>query len=90
MRVTRRVLSVAATLLAGGIVLAGPGTGCASFGVESLLVTADFCFVFDCQNGIFAGTIDPCTGFFSGNQTVEALPAGQAPLFTDCPVGGAP
>lgn len=87
MRSGRRALNVAATLLAtGGFLLAGPGTGCSSFLGESLLVTADFCFVFDCQSGLFGGAIDPCPGIGSGNQTFEG--ATQSPLFTDCPTGG--
>lgn len=87
MRSGRRALSVAATLLAaGGFLLAGPGTGCSSFLGEALLVTTDFCFVFDCQSGLFGGAIDPCPGIGSGNQTVEG--ASQLPLFTDCSTGG--
>lgn len=86
MRSRCRALALTASVLtAGGFLFAGPGTGCASYMAETALVTTDFCFVFDCQNGIFAGTIDPCTGQGSGNQTFEAQ--GQLPLFTDCPTG---
>jgi hypothetical protein len=65
------VLSLAA---GGGFLLAGPGTGCVPFVAESTLAATDFCFIFDCQNGIFGGTIDPC----EANAT-------QGPLLADCP-----
>lgn len=74
-----------ALALAGGFgyLMAGPGTSCTSYVGESTLVTADLCFIFDCQNGIFGGAIDPCSGTGSGNQTIEGNT--QPPLFTDCP-----
>jgi len=71
-----------------GYLLAGPGTSCSSYVGESALVTADLCFIFDCQNGIFGGTIDPCSGIGSGNQTIEG--GTQQPLFTDCPTNLGP
>lgn len=83
-----RAVKIAASVLGGGLLLSGPGTGCVSYMAESFLVSTDFCFVFDCQNGIFGGTIDPCTGIGSGNQTVEG--GSQSPLFTDCPNSGTP
>ena len=84
MRSGRRALNVVATLLAaGGFLLAGPGTSCSSYLGETLLISTDFCFVFDCQSGLFGGTLDPCTGIGSGNQTIEG--ATQFPRFTDCP-----
>lgn len=58
-------------LAGGGFLMAGPGTSCSNYLVESAFVAADFCFIFDCQNGIFGGTIDPCVG--------------DDPLFVDCP-----
>lgn len=74
-----------ATILAvtacGGYLLAGPNTGCMSFLAESSLVAADFCFIFDCQNGILGGTIDPCTQLDNRDQRGEL----GGPLFTDCP-----
>lgn len=88
MRFGRRVLTVAATVIgAGGILFAGPGTGCIPFVAESALVATDFCFVFDCQNGILAGTVDPCSGAGSGDQTLEGN-GPRFPLFTDCPNAG--
>lgn len=79
----RRLSAIAVTISTGGYLLVGQNTGCTSFLGESVLVTADFCFIFDCQNGLLGGTLDPCSGIGSGNQTVEGDNA--APLFTDCP-----
>jgi hypothetical protein len=62
---------------AGGYLLAGPGTGCTSYLAESGLVATDFCFIFDCQNGILGGTIDPCASGDTGQTS--------GPLFADCP-----
>lgn len=74
MRLTARKVGAFLTLAAGGgYLLAGPGTGCSSYMGESTLVATDFCFIFDCQNGILGGTIDPCA---SGDQ---------GPFFADCP-----
>lgn len=70
---------VAGLALGGGFLLAGPGTGCMSFAAESALTTTDFCFIFDCGNGLLGGTIDPCPGGETGDDS------GQAPLFVDCP-----
>jgi hypothetical protein len=70
----------------GGFLMAGPGTGCVSFIAEQALVAADFCFIFDCQSGILGGTIDPCTGAGSGDNSGEAV-NGVPPIFTDCPLG---
>ncbi len=81
----RKVISALTLLGSAGYLMAGPGTSCSSFAGQSALVTADLCFIFDCQNGILGGTIDPCSGIGSGNQTVEG--DSQLPLFTDCPSG---
>ena len=73
-----RRIAVEAMLLLGGLtLLAGPGTGCFSFAAETALTATDFCFVFDCTNGIFGGVVQPCgAGGTLGNE---------GPLFTDCP-----
>jgi len=71
----RRVIATVSLLTAAGVLTSGPGTGCISgYITNSTLVTTDFCFIFDCQNGILGGTIDPCT---PGD-----------PLFEDCPTEG--
>jgi len=79
----KKISAIAGSLALGGYLMASPNTGCTSFLGESALVAADFCFIFDCQNGLLGGTIDPCSGIGSGNQTVEGDNA--QPLFTDCP-----
>ncbi len=62
---------MAALVAGGGLLFAAPNTGCLSFMAESAVEATDFCFIFDCQNGILGGTIDPCSG--------------DNPLFADCP-----
>lgn len=80
MRVVSRAVAIGAGLALGGaILMSGPGTGCSSFIGESGLTSTDFCFIFDCQNGILGGTIDPCAGTGVGDRS------GEQPLFTDCP-----
>ena len=89
MRSRARKETAAITLLAAsGFLTSGPGTSCTSFIGQSALVTADLCFIFDCQNGILGGTIDPCSGIGSGSQTIEGQT--QQPLFTDCPTNQGP
>ena len=80
----RRTAKTAALVIGGGFLMAGPGTGCLEFVAESGLETLDFCFIFDCQNGLLGGTIDPCpvTSDFSG-EAVFTPPVG--PFFRDCP-----
>jgi len=75
---SRRLAVVGLLVLAGAFLMASPGTGCAPFLANSALSAVDFCFVFDCQNGILAGTIDPCSP--SG-----ALGTISGPLLADCP-----
>jgi len=73
----RRLAPVVGLVLGGGYLLAGIGNGCATYLGESLMTAADFCFIFDCQNGLLGGTIDPCAGV--------ADQSGQQPLLRDCP-----
>lgn len=84
---TRRSWFKGAALLGGlGYVLATPT--CTSFVGESLLRSTDFCFIFDCQGGVFGGTIDPCAGVGGGTRTVEGTDEnGSAPFLNDCPIG---
>ncbi len=85
-RTVRRAMTAMTAVTAGGYLMAGPGTSCSSYVGESTFVAADMCFIFDCQNGIFGGTFDPCSGVGSGDNTVEGQTA--PPLFTDCPFAG--
>ena len=83
-RLWNRIVLAVALGATGTILLSGPGTGCLEYAGESLFDTIDFCFVFDCQNGLFGGAIDPCPNV--SNFTGEAVfrpPSG--PLFVDCP-----
>lgn len=85
MRTRSRKLAAALSLVLGGAFLfAGPGTGCMSFFAESALSTADFCFIFDCQNGIFGGTVDPCPPA-DANSGGAILTPPTGPTFVDCP-----
>lgn len=85
-RSARKMLTWAVLAGGGGYLLAGPGTGCGSYVVEAGLAATDFCFIFDCQNGIFGGTIDPCAN--TGTDPITGLPRG--PLFADCPTTAGP
>lgn len=80
-RSARKLLTCAVLAAGGGYLLAGPGTGCVPFAAETTLGATDFCFIFDCQNGIFGGTVDPCAN--TGTNPLTGLPRG--PLFADCP-----
>lgn len=77
----RKTAAIASLLLSGGYLMAGPGTSCTSFVGETGITSTDFCFIFDCQNGFFGGTIQPCSGQGSGNQTFQ----NNLPTFADCP-----
>jgi hypothetical protein len=75
-----RVAIVATLLSSGGFVmLTSPGLGCEAYAAESLLQAVDFCFIFDCTNGVLGGTVKPCQpGLgFNGEET--------SGLLLDCP-----
>ena len=57
-------------------------TGCMAFSGDQVLRSVDFCFIFDCQNGLFGGVIDPCNNnvFLDGRSST-----GNANTFVDCP-----
>ncbi len=46
----RRIASIAGLVLAGGVVLAGPGTSCTSFVAQSAVSALDASFIFRCQD----------------------------------------
>ncbi len=80
----RRTAKVVALVTGGGFLMAGPGTGCLEFVAESALVTTDFCFIFDCQNGLLGGAVKPCPNpTNSDDNAVFSPPTG--PVFFDCP-----
>jgi len=81
MRFRSRNVAIAAAMIGlGGLVFSGPGTSCSSYMAETALTSADFCFIFDCQNGVLGGVFDPCSPL--SETTVESQTA--LPLFTDC------
>lgn len=66
----RRLAASVGLIVAGGMLLAAPGSGCFSFTGETLTSMTDFCFIFDCTNGVLGGTIQPCapqTDFETGD-----------------------
>ena len=75
----RQKMMVAGLIGSGGFLFGAQGTSCLSFTGESVLSSADFCFIFDCQNGILFGTIQPCSRQTDANG--DDIP----PLFVDCP-----
>ena len=80
MRAGFRRIAMAATLFAaGGSLLFTPNLGCESFAGESMMTSLDFCFIFDCNNGLFGGTVKPCQQGTDENRD----PTG--PLLLDCP-----
>lgn len=79
---SRRLAALAALAAGGGFLLSGPNTGCMSFMGESLATATNFCFIFDCQNGMFSGTIDPCSGSRAGDPSQN--------LFADCQESNGP
>ncbi len=81
---SHRIVAAVGLILGGASLLAGPGTGCVPFFGDSTLAAADFCFIFDCQNGLLGGTIDPCATTTSVGQGVTFQ---RPPFFADCPVG---
>jgi len=79
----RRVKQIV-TALAGAVAIGTlHQTGCAGFAGDQFLRTTDFCFLFDCQNGAFAGLFDPCPEILADPDADEE---GNLSLFVDCPV----
>lgn len=74
-------MAAVALLSAGGVLL--QSAGCASFLGRSSLMTTNFCFIFDCQNGALGGVVDFCSGMGSGDSTIES--GNSNSFFTDCP-----
>lgn len=77
----RTAAAITGVLASGSYLL--QATGCVPFLAESTATATDFCFIFDCQNGLFGGTIDPCSGQVANGQVAP-------PFFADCPVANAP
>lgn len=77
----KKTVAVAGLLVSGSYLM--QAAGCVPFLAESTATATDFCFIFDCQNGLFGGTIDPCSGQVANGQVAP-------PFFADCPVGTGP
>jgi hypothetical protein len=75
----RRLAAVLAGIGSGAVILQSPNFACESYAVKSLMTTVDMCFIFDCNNGAFGGTAQPCgTG-------LDAEGLDTPGLFVDCP-----
>ena len=81
---SHRIVAAVGLVLLGASLLSGPGTGCVPFFGDSTLAAADFCFIFDCQNGLLGGTIDPCA---TTNSVGQGATFQRPPFFADCPLG---
>lgn len=76
---SRRIVMTVGLVLGGAYLAAGSGTtGCVSFSMGSAFAAADFCFIFDCQNGLFGGTLQPCSND-------NRVGANESDILTDCP-----
>ncbi|UCE58123.1 MAG: hypothetical protein JSU63_11820 [Phycisphaerales bacterium] len=65
----RRFVTGAGMLLAGGYLMAGPGTTCTSFTLTSALDATDTSFIFDCETA--GGGVFDLTSYF-----IDCTPAG--------------
>lgn len=82
-------------LLGGGVVLYASTTAkCSNMAFDGLSGATDFCFLFDCTNGLLNGLINPCAPIFSRpvNPGFGSAEFGEntdafsdADLFKDCP-----
>jgi hypothetical protein len=67
----RRLLRYTMLLLGGAALFGNANAACTRIAGDQALLSLNACFIFDCQDGLFGGLIDPCV-------------AGQE-LFIDCP-----
>lgn len=74
-RKTSRVLAALFVFASGAVMLTSPNFACESFLGETVMSGLDMCFIFDCNSGIFGGTVQPCAGGTDGENN----------LFVDCP-----
>jgi len=68
-RIRRLILCLLLVGASGAV--AGTNASCARYAGDSALGATDFCFMFDCDNGVLGGLIDPC--------------AAGTEVFWDCP-----
>jgi hypothetical protein len=77
----RRKMIAAVGALAGATLFSTTNFACESFVGESLMTSANMCFIFDCNNGAFGGILRPCQLPGTVGQA-EGVPG----TFLDCPV----
>ena len=66
--------------LSGAYLCTSGNLTCGSFGADAAVSSTDMCFMFDCDEGIFGGIIDPCTEVGGrGSGTTSGT------FFADCP-----
>lgn len=68
-----------------GVLVASGDLSCASFGLNSALTSANFCFLLNCNDGALGGLIDFCAptnfvSFVGGAQAPQTVP-----FLADCP-----
>lgn len=57
-----RWLTVAMLITSGAVTFVLTTGACQKFGAQKTLTAVDWCYIFDCQNGLFGGLVDPCNG----------------------------
>jgi hypothetical protein len=77
-RTARRVLVWALVVLTNGMVF--DAASCYSFKSDTVLSSVNWCYVIDCQNGLFGGLIQPCGSPLLG--TDDLLQDCPSPVFT--------
>ena len=75
----RQVVAAVLMVAAGGSLMFTSNLGCESFVGQSLMNTLDFCFIFDCDDGLLGGTIKPC------QQALDVNGDPTGPVLVDCP-----
>jgi ABC-type xylose transport system permease subunit len=57
----KSLIKLSLIVLAGGYIFqSNPNAACVRIGMDQTLTAINACFVFDCQNGILGGLINPC------------------------------
>jgi len=73
-----RIVTAALLATSGAMVMQSPNFACESFAGESAFGTIDFCFIFDCNSGLFGGTVQFC-------EEEDAFGNPGEDLLLDCP-----
>ncbi len=72
-------------ILSSGMLFTGGDLSCAAFGLDSALLSTNFCFLLNCNEGALGGLIDFCSttrfrSFIGGMGEVT-----ESPFLADCP-----